>query len=205
MSSTIKLGDRIEEDCLDLLTDCLESYQRGKRFTSAKGGSGRPAAGDRARGDLLYEFVRMQAAQINHLARIGFAHADHGRRVLEAFYDAFAPAGECSSTADVEIKTTPGAKESRNLIIENRSWPDGTEIELRASCFRQQQDGTEFNHDVIFKPQKFELSSGAQAVITFTVVFDKKLFMAGRDYEMTINVLSAGCVVTRRLVVARFV
>src|SRR5262245_52743678 len=98
--SEAKFSREYRSECLELVADLLDVCYRGRRPL-------RPSGADREcgpyrkgwGGDLLFDYVKYQAAQFNQLARLGVAHAEYSR----ALYQAWSGYGDCAP-ADAECR-----------------------------------------------------------------------------------------------------
>ena len=172
--------DEFEDDCLEFFADCLESHHRGNRVSRTRG---RCDSG--SSGDLLYELVRYQATQVNHLARLGLAHLDVGRRVLESWYGR---GGTCSPCHTADSKLTgeyKGAKPVTHAFVVDH--PKQEELTFRYDCFRDLNNGAEFNHtiDCAFAP-----AGSNQQLATLTIALDNEKFLKGHEFETVVRVLA---------------
>jgi hypothetical protein len=191
-----KFDNKLGNDWFDLVTDCLES-----RFRSGRPRSARASDGGGPGSDLLYSFMKLQAAQMNHFARIGLAQTEYARRAFEAFYGTRAPA--CYRDEDEAIRVTGPVKghASGKFIVKNTTDAAGS-FQLTYTCFSKVGGPEEFNHTFDVHPDTTSsVPAGGDVVVKVEIPIDEKLFMAGRCYETVITASFGGKVVKRIAVI----
>lgn len=179
MSET-KVAKKVLEDVVDLGSDVLEALHRSsQRMRGREGGPG---------SDLLYSFVKLQATQLNHLARLGLAQTEFARRQFESLFG-----GDGLRSCDIQIEGDVGKQVSETFTVKNPKTSKAT-LGLKCSCFSQVGREHQFNHTVTFgrkgrgKPPASLPAKGEQ-VLSIHFRLDPKEFMAGESYYANVSVL----------------
>jgi hypothetical protein len=123
--------DEVREAFLDFAASSAESY--AKWTHAGCGDCRRPGCGDcfpatscRSEGDFLSDVVRLNLNYVSQLARMGSAYSFLATRVLDRFYDRYAPraayepgASSCEPTAPCEVRLVGRAHLSTCLTVTN--------------------------------------------------------------------------------------
>lgn len=192
----------------DFLADVCESVYRGTRRSyrwGRPGGRDEPCNYGGPVGDFLYSMVKIQASQLNQLARFGLANADYARRTLEALYFGYGGGGACTGEPDIFIKDKVKADVERHFTIENRCGPDDAEVAILCGRFtRGRGEDVQVTPKFLIEKKPAndaKLKKNQQEVVTMKFTLDEKHFTSGCDYTAIVEVRIGGETVNELLVV----
>ena len=190
-------------DCYeDVAVDVLELLHRGgggrkERFRFDDGCG--PFSGGGGYGDYFYSFVKFHAAHLNHLARLGIAHAEYARRAMEALYGGCGY-GTGAPEPDLWFVGKPDDELSKSFTVDNRCGPEDAKLAVTCSRFRKGPDDEGFSLEPKFTPANVRLKKYQQKTIEMTLTLDPKKVGTGSKYFATVEVELADEVVDTLLV-----
>jgi hypothetical protein len=187
-----KFSQQFKRDAMELLADFYDLVYRGNRSKRASAYDGAGAGGD-----LIYSFVKLQASQLNQLARLGLAQTEYARNLLEGWYGSYAPGASGAEGDDIAVVGTLTKRAEQKFLVTNRT-SDAVTFTFRTTCFRETCEGKEFNHHVAFEPTHLKVKANGAEPVELGVHIDGKAFLAGKTYTALVEVLDGTKVVEQR-------